>query len=141
MRGGFLPCTSPPRDPARALFQLVRSIVGLVFLVAVVWCAFRVPLGRRTFAEHVDRIGETPEARELLDSTRGAVTPLVEDATDRMLGEHIEAPTAPRARAPGPAPQRKQAATPGGKQPRKSGPEPPRVPPTRPRAAAIAAVP
>jgi hypothetical protein len=82
------------------LIQLVRSIVGLVGLVALVWCSFQVRLGRRTFAEHVDRIGETPEARELLDSTRGAVTPLVEDATDRMLGEHIEAPTAPSARVP-----------------------------------------
>ena len=99
-----------------ALIGFLRTLVGLVFLAGVVWCSFRVPVGRRTFAEHVDRIGETPEARELVDSTRGAVTPWVEDATDRMLGEHIEAPTAlpapvrpPRA---GPAPSRPGATRP-----------------------------
>lgn len=90
----FLAIASRARDPARALFGFFRSLVGLAFVIALVWCSFRVPLGRRTFAEHIDRIGETPEARELVDSTRGTLTPWVEDATDRMLGEHIEAPTA-----------------------------------------------
>lgn len=71
--------------------------MGLALLAGLVWAAFSVHLGRRTLAEHVDRIGETPEARELLEGTRGKVTPLMEDATDRMLGEHIEAPTAPHA--------------------------------------------
>lgn len=65
-----------------------------MLVAAIVWCSFRVPLGRRTFAEHADRIGETPEARELLDSTRHTVTPMLQDATDRMLGEYVEAPTA-----------------------------------------------
>jgi hypothetical protein len=50
-------------------------------------------VGRRTFAQHVDRIGATPEAKELVDSTRSSVSPVLEDATDRMLGEYIEAPT------------------------------------------------
>jgi hypothetical protein len=81
------------------LIRLLRSLVGLALLAGLVWASFAVKLGRRTLAEHVDRIGETPEARELLEGTRGKVTPLVEDATDRMLGEHIEAPTAPHARA------------------------------------------
>ena len=65
----------------------------MVLIAAVVWCSFRVPLGQRTFAEHADRIGGTPEARELLDSTRQTVSPVLQDATDRMLGEYIEAPT------------------------------------------------
>lgn len=73
----------------------MRAGVSLMLLALTVWCAFRVPLGRRTFAEHADRIGETPEARELVESTRGALSPMLEDATQRMLGEHIEAPTAP----------------------------------------------
>jgi len=76
------------------LIRLVRGLVGFAFVAAIVWCSFRVPLGRRTFAEHADRIGETPEARELLDSTRQTVTPVLQDATDRMLGEYVEAPTA-----------------------------------------------
>lgn len=77
----------------RPVIRLVRGLVSLVFVAAIVWCSFRVPLGRRTFAEHADRIGETPEARELLDSTRQTVSPMLQDATDRMLGEYIEAPT------------------------------------------------
>ena len=50
-------------------------------------------LGDRTFAEHVDRISETPEAHDLLEGTRSTVNPVLQEATDRMLGEHIEAPT------------------------------------------------
>lgn len=76
------------------MIRLVRGLVGLALVAVVVWCSFRVPLGQRTFAEHADRIGETPEARELLDSTRQTVTPMLQDATDRMLGEYVEAPTA-----------------------------------------------
>lgn len=76
-----------------AVIGLLRSLFSLVVVAALVWCSFRVPLGERTFAEHADRIGETPEARELLDSTRQTLTPMLQDATDRMLGEYIEAPT------------------------------------------------
>lgn len=51
-------------------------------------------LGRRTFAEHMDRIGETREAKELVDGTRSTIDPLLEEAKQRVLGEHVEAPTA-----------------------------------------------
>ncbi len=86
-----------------AVLGLVRSLFSLVVVAVLVWCSFRVPLGERTFAEHADRIGETPEARELLDSTRQTLTPMLQDATDRMLGEYIEAPTGTAAPLPGPA--------------------------------------
>jgi hypothetical protein len=84
------------------LIRLVRGLIGLALIAAVVWCSFRVRLGQRTFAEHADRIGETPEAREMLDGARNTVTPVLQDATDRMLGEYVEAPTdtAPPARVP-----------------------------------------
>lgn len=75
------------------LLRPIRTLISLVFLGLTVWCAFTVPLGTRTFAEHMDRIGQTPEARELLDSTRSTVNPVLEEATERMLGEYIEAPT------------------------------------------------
>lgn len=89
------------------MLSLARSLVGLLFLSLVIWCSFRVPVGRRTFAEHVDRIGQTEEAKELLDSTRHTLTPVFRDATDRMLGEYIEAPTeALPARAAVPADRR-----------------------------------
>ena len=56
--------------------------------------AFTVDLGPRTFAEHVDRISDTPEAQELLEGARERVNPALEDAKQRVLGEHVEAPTA-----------------------------------------------
>jgi hypothetical protein len=82
------------RDPGSNVIRLARSLIGLMVLSLMIWCSFKVPLGRRTFAEHIDRIGQTEEARELLDSTRHTLTPVFRDATDRMLGEYIEAPTA-----------------------------------------------
>ncbi|MFO0633716.1 MAG: hypothetical protein U0168_12770 [Nannocystaceae bacterium] len=75
------------------MFRPIRSLIALALLAGLVWCSFKVPIGRRTFAQHVDRIGATPEAKELVDSTRSSVSPVLEDATDRMLGEYIEAPT------------------------------------------------
>jgi len=63
-------------------------------LVAGLWCSFQVPLGKYTFAEHMDRIGRTPEAEALLHGTRSVVSPMLEEATHRLLGEYIEAPTA-----------------------------------------------
>ncbi len=67
--------------------------MSLIALGFVAWCAFSVPLGARTFAEHLGRIGQTPEARELLDGTRDSVVPVVKKATERVLGEYVEAPT------------------------------------------------
>ena len=75
------------------MFRPLRSLIGVVFLLGAVWCSFKVPLGDKTFADHMDRIGNTPEAEELLEGTRQAVNPVLEDATDRLLGEYIEAPT------------------------------------------------
>ncbi len=70
-----------------------RSILSLAILVGLVWCSFKVPLGERTFAEHADRIGQTPEAKELIEGSRETVTPMLEEATHRVLGEYVEAPT------------------------------------------------
>ncbi len=75
------------------MVRLLRPLVSLAFLVGVLWFSFSVKLGGRTFAEHVDRIGQTPEANDLIEGTRSTVNPVLQDATDRMLGEHIEAPT------------------------------------------------
>lgn len=62
-------------------------------LAGLLWASFRVPLGERTFAEHIDRIGQTPQARDLVDGARSTVNPVIEEATDRVLGEYVEAPT------------------------------------------------
>jgi hypothetical protein len=81
-----------PRCLAR-VFRPIRTLISLAFIAALVWCSFHVPLGDRTFSEHIDRIGRTPEARELLEGTRSAVNPALEEATERLLGEHVVAPT------------------------------------------------
>lgn len=78
---------------ANAVTGFIRSIIGLGLLVGSVWCSFNVPLGEQTFAEHMDAIGQTPEAKELIDGSRSTITPMVEEATHRVLGEYVEAPT------------------------------------------------
>ena len=75
------------------MFRPLRTLISLAFIAALVWCSFNVRLGNRTFSEHIDRIGRTPEARELLEGTRSAVNPALEEATERLLGEHVVAPT------------------------------------------------
>jgi hypothetical protein len=88
-----------------AVSSFFRSILALSLLIGGVWCSFNVPLGERTFAEHMDRIGQTPEAKELIDGSRQTVTPMIEEATHRVLGEYVEAPTS-LAQDPTPTPAR-----------------------------------
>lgn len=73
--------------------RIVRSLIGIAFIATAVWCSFNIRLGERTFAQHADRIGQTPEARDLMDGTRQEINPVLDEATDRLLGEHIVAPT------------------------------------------------
>jgi len=79
------------------MFRPVRTLISFVCLSAVLWVAFRVPLGPRTLAEHIDRIGQTSEAKDLVHGARSTVAPLVDEVTDRVLGEYVEAPTDPAA--------------------------------------------
>lgn len=76
-----------------AVYSLLRPLISLAFIIGSLWLACTVKLGGRTLAEHVDRIGQTPEAHDLIEGTRAKVNPVLQEATDRMLGEHIEAPT------------------------------------------------
>lgn len=73
--------------------SFIRSVLSIALLLGAVWCSFNVPLGERTFAEHMDRIGQTPEAVELIEGSRQTVSPMIEEATHRVLGEYVEAPT------------------------------------------------
>jgi len=54
--------------------SFIRSVLAIALLLGAVWCSFNVPLGERTFAEHMDRIGQTPEALELIEGSRQTVT-------------------------------------------------------------------
>lgn len=71
----------------------MRTLLSLVFLIAILWASCTVKLGAYTLSEHVDRIGETPQAKELLDGTRGRISPMLEDMKQRIFGEYVEAPT------------------------------------------------
>ncbi|HGG57571.1 MAG TPA: hypothetical protein ENK31_07240 [Nannocystis exedens] len=75
------------------MIGFLRTGISLLFLSLLVWCSFTVPLGSRTLAEHVDRIGETRAAKELIRGARGRINPALEGAKGRLLGEYVEAPT------------------------------------------------
>lgn len=85
--------TRGPRPILTVVPSFLRPVISLALLIGALWFAFSVKLGGRTFAEHIDRIGDTPEAHDLLEGTRSTINPVLQEATDRMLGEHIEAPT------------------------------------------------
>jgi hypothetical protein len=75
------------------VFRLVRTAISLTALVALLWVAFAVELGDKTFAEHIDSISETPEAQQMIQDTRSTINPALVEARDRVLGEYVEAPT------------------------------------------------
>lgn len=106
-----LPGRGAIRDKER-VFRPIRTLISLAFLGLLVWCSFNVRLGTRTFAQHADRIGQTHEAKALLDGTRSTLSPALEGATERLLGEYIEAPTAADAQRSGASRPRASAPTP-----------------------------
>ncbi len=71
----------------------LRTLISVTFLVLLLWAAFSVKLGRLTFADHIDRIGQTPEAKDLIDGARSRVHPTLDEVKQRLLGEYVEAPT------------------------------------------------
>lgn len=75
------------------MFRLVRTAISLVFMALVLWFSFTVKLGSKTLAQHMDAIGGTPEAQDLFEGARESVNPALEEAKDRIMGEHVEAPT------------------------------------------------
>lgn len=74
-------------------------------LLGALWAAFAIKLGDKSFAEHIDTISETPEAKQLVDDTRETINPALGEVRDRVLGEYVEAPTwiPEQGAAPGPS--------------------------------------
>lgn len=87
------------------MLKAVRMCLALAALAAGVWACFSVKLGTHTFAEHMDAIGNTPQAEALVEGARETIHPAMERARSRVLGEYVTAPTyleaetAPRERA------------------------------------------
>ncbi|TPV92512.1 MAG: hypothetical protein B7733_25455 [Myxococcales bacterium FL481] len=106
----------------------MRTAMSLVFIALVLWFAFTVKLGTKTLAQHIDAIGATREAQDLFDGARETVNPALEEARDRIVGEHVEAPTYIEGeRPPGTAEVDATSGSPG--QPRVRRPAPPRPSP------------
>jgi len=81
------------------LFRLIKLGVALVGFVAFAWFGATVKLGSQTLFEHLHAIGQTKESQELVDGTKQAAGPLVDDVR-RRIGSKAEPATAPDAGAP-----------------------------------------
>jgi hypothetical protein len=66
------------------MFTLLKLGASLVALLAFAWFGMTHKLGSRTLFEHLHAIGQTRESQELVDGTRQAAGPLVDDVRHRI---------------------------------------------------------
>jgi hypothetical protein len=81
------------------LFRLIKLGVALVGFVAFAWFGATVKLGSQTLFEHLHAIGQTKESQELVDGTKQAAGPLVDDVRRRIGSQSVTA-AGPDAGAP-----------------------------------------
>jgi hypothetical protein len=60
------------------MFGLIRSLITLVLVLGVAYCGATVPLGQRTFFQHVAQIWKTDEAQEFRQGVQETSVPVVE---------------------------------------------------------------
>ena len=68
------------------MFKLIKLAFGLVGLAAFAWFGITVKLGDQTLFQHLRAIGGSKESQELVDGTRQAAGPLVDDVRRRIAG-------------------------------------------------------
>jgi hypothetical protein len=61
------------------MFRLLKLAVGLMAFVAIAWFGMTVQLGSRTLFGHLYAIGQTKASQDLVDGTKRAAGPLVDD--------------------------------------------------------------
>ena len=66
------------------MFRLLKLCMSLAAFLVVAWFGATVKLGSRTLFEHMHAIGQTKESQELVDGTRHAAGPLVDDVRHRV---------------------------------------------------------
>jgi hypothetical protein len=66
------------------LFRLIKLGISLVGLAAFAWFGVTVKLGSQTLFQHLRAIGQTKESQELVEGTRQAAGPLVDDVRRRF---------------------------------------------------------
>jgi hypothetical protein len=76
------------------LFRLFKLGIALMGFLAFAWFGATVKLGSQTLFEHLHAIGQTKESQELVDGTKQAAAPLVDD-----VRRHIASQTGPAAAA------------------------------------------
>ena len=69
------------------MFKLLKLGVGLVALTAIAWFGITVKLGSQTLFQHLRAIGQTKESQDLVDGTKQAAGPLVDDVRRRISGK------------------------------------------------------
>ena len=56
---------------------MIRFLVWLAILAALAYAAFTIPLGKKTFAQHVRSIWHTDEVQDLKDGVKETAGPAV----------------------------------------------------------------
>jgi hypothetical protein len=82
------------------MFRLIKLGITLVGLAAFAWFGVTVKLGSQTLFQHLRAIGQTKESQELVEGTRAAAGPLVDDVR-RKFHEGTAPGTAGKARTAG----------------------------------------
>jgi len=76
------------------LFRLIKLLISLAALAGFIWFGANVQLGQRTLFGHLQAIGQTREAHELVEGTKESARPLVEEAGRRLAHRSDSAGTA-----------------------------------------------
>jgi hypothetical protein len=66
------------------VFRLLKLCLSLVAFAAFAWFGVTVKLGSRTLFGHLRAIADTKESQELVDGTKRAAEPLVDDVKRRI---------------------------------------------------------
>jgi hypothetical protein len=77
------------------MFRLLKLCVSLAGFVAIAWFGATVKLGSRTLFEHLHAIGQTKESQELVDGTKRAAGPIVDDVKRHIGRGDKSAPDSP----------------------------------------------
>jgi hypothetical protein len=82
------------------LFRLIKLGVGLIGLAAFAWFGISYKLGELTLFQHLRAIGQTKESQQLVEGTRRAAAPLVDDVRRRVSDDDDGKARSPDAGAP-----------------------------------------
>jgi len=74
--------------------------MSLAALAGFVWFGANVPLGSRTLFGHLQAIGQTREAHDLVEGTKESARPLVEEAGRRLAHKSEPTPSGATDKAP-----------------------------------------